>query len=283
MKRFLRRLAFALEKRRSAFLLWPILSIYRTIDRHEFNLSYRDRDGDWVDRSTDAVFFSPIAGSLSLEAVERNVREFWCYAYSPKPGDTVVDIGAGIGNEAVAFSRMVGPSGRVIAVEAHPRTFRCLKKTISMNRLTNVIALNVAISDRRETLMIADDEVHHIGNRIGVRDGVTVQALSLDDLLDEIAAVPDLLKMNIEGAERPALMGVERGWRTVRNWVVSCHDFIAAEVGPEMRTHADVIRSFEEAGLKPLEPRRHWGVAVPYYVYAAGPARAPGIQQEPRG
>jgi hypothetical protein len=40
-----------------------------------------------------------------------------------RPGDTVIDVGANIGVLSLLASRLVGPSGRVLAIEAHPRTY----------------------------------------------------------------------------------------------------------------------------------------------------------------
>jgi FkbM family methyltransferase len=56
----------------------------------------------------------------------------------PKPGDTIVDIGAGRGEDDLAFSQAVGPTGKVLAVEAQPRSFRMLKAFCEVNDLRNV-------------------------------------------------------------------------------------------------------------------------------------------------
>jgi hypothetical protein len=48
--------------------------------------------------------------------------------FAPKEGDVVVDIGAHIGRYTITSSRMVGNSGRVIAIEADRDTFQMPKK-----------------------------------------------------------------------------------------------------------------------------------------------------------
>ena len=53
-------------------------------------------------------------------------------------GATIVDVGAYIGTHALAFSRFVGPSGRVIAIEPQTRTFEVLKRNIEANAIDNV-------------------------------------------------------------------------------------------------------------------------------------------------
>src|SRR4051794_33903762 len=47
-----------------------------------------------------------------------------------EPGSAVLDIGAYIGTHTLAFARLVGTAGRVIAVEAQPDTFKVLERNI---------------------------------------------------------------------------------------------------------------------------------------------------------
>src|SRR5215472_17240135 len=49
--------------------------------------------------------------------------DYWFHVYKPHAGDTIVDIGAGRGEDVFAFSRAVGPEGRVFAIEPHPVSF----------------------------------------------------------------------------------------------------------------------------------------------------------------
>ncbi|MEU4240887.1 FkbM family methyltransferase [Actinoplanes sp. NPDC026619] len=66
------------------------------------------------------------------------------YGYTVRPGDTEVELGAEYGTETVVLSRLAGPAGRVIAVEAHPWTCSLLQRTVDLNGLTNVAVVNAA-------------------------------------------------------------------------------------------------------------------------------------------
>lgn len=254
--------ALGLQDSRASALLWPVLSLRRTFHRGRLSLAYQDRDGDWIDQSGGSKFHSPLLDPISAEETKRDVENYWLYEFNLRPGDTVVDVGAGIGNETLIFSRLVGPSGRVIAIEAHPRTFRCLKKTVEANRLKNVTPVHAAISDASGVLLISNDG-HHIESRVGVSEGLSVEATTLDKLLAECGAqAPNLVKMNIEGAETAALRGAPQTLKRAKRWVVSCHDFVG------LRTYSDVVEIFKEAGLSPKPPRSaELGAPVPYYVY----------------
>jgi FkbM family methyltransferase len=248
-----------------------ILKVAETADRLGFrslvaraaSLAYApqhfevDREGHWVNRQAEATFVSPTLHTANFSEVERAVLDNWTWGYLPKPGDIVVDVGAGIGEEAVVFSRRVGSSGRVIAIEAHPETFACLRETIERSGLDNVTALNCAVADRDGELFISAGPTHlgpsHLMNTVlNGGSGTRVSARTLDSLADELALDHiDLLKMNIEGAEKMAVEGFDRLAPNVRHAAISCHDFVATHFGgaPHYVTKERVCAALEARGF----------------------------------
>ena len=67
-----------------------------------------------------------------------------------KKGDVVIDCGANIGYYSLLFSKLVGDSGKVFAFEPDPTNFSLLQKNLKENNIKNVIALNLAVSDKNE-------------------------------------------------------------------------------------------------------------------------------------
>lgn len=102
---------------------------------------YSSREGDLF-----LIFDNRPAWNLSFSRLERSLSEIACRFYWPKAGDTVIDIGAGVGSETVVFSKLVGRSGKVVSVEAHPRTHSFLLSLIRANSMDNVVPLHVAVS-----------------------------------------------------------------------------------------------------------------------------------------
>ena len=100
-----------------------------------------DNAGRWVNRQPGATFVSPDIFTGLRDQVAARVKDRWFLAYTPGEGDVVVDLGAGFGDEALIFSNLVGPSGRVIAVEAHPKTFACLEETVRRSGAGNPKAM----------------------------------------------------------------------------------------------------------------------------------------------
>jgi FkbM family methyltransferase len=220
---------------------------YRTSD---FSV---DDEGRWVNRQPEATFVSPIFHTKSYGAVKEWVLDNWAWGYLPRPGDTVIDVGAGLGEEAVIFSRLVGQSGRVISIEAHPRTFSCLQETVRRSGLTNVTPVFCAVADQDGELSISDGDAHLANSVIGEGGYLTVPGRTLDSLADELGLGDvALVRMNIEGAERMAVRGMNRLAPRVRNAVISCHDFVATEYGgsTDFRTREQVRPVLEAQGFE---------------------------------
>lgn len=64
--------------------------------------------------------------------------------FTPKQGDFVIDVGAHIGRYTLVSSKLVRPTGRVIAIEADPDSFDLLNQNIALNGLSNVLPINCA-------------------------------------------------------------------------------------------------------------------------------------------
>jgi FkbM family methyltransferase len=169
------------------------------------------------------------AWTQQMEAYISDARDYWLQHYTPQEGHTIVDVGAGRGEDTVAFSRAVGKTGRVIAIEAHPLSFRILKRFCELNRLTNVIPIELAAMHEPGTPSIIESRSSWTENTIDFRKqarGIKVRAATLAQVWKEQGLTKvDFLKMNIEGAERYALPGLEPVIDRVRQICVACHDF----------------------------------------------------------
>jgi FkbM family methyltransferase len=230
-----------------------------------------DKQGDWHNRRRDVTIVSTELNVAPWNEIQAAVKDLWCYDYVLKSGETVVDVGAGIGDDVVALSKLVGKNGHVIALEAHPHTFRCLLKTIAANQLENVTALNLAVTDQEGEVSISNDENFLSNSILSGLGGMMVKARTLDNILDEMGVMHvDLVKMNIEGAETNALRGMTKTLRVLPHIVVSCHDFIADNHGgdPVLRTYDDVNRILDAAGYTMCKRREASSEAQEYYMLA---------------
>ena len=195
-------------------------------------------DGTWIHRLethhiADSLRFEYhrdriLAFKSQHEKTLKESGDYWLHVYKPQPGDVVIDVGAGIGSDTALFSRAVGASGKVIAIEAHPLTYRVLEKQCKWQRLTNVVSMPYAIMDKRCTVYIENQPVHEV-NAVSVVQGPEHLSESIPGFsLDEVCAVlgitcVDFLKMNIEGAERFAIIGMKKTIANTRYASIACH------------------------------------------------------------
>jgi FkbM family methyltransferase len=205
------------------------------------------RNGAWIHHYRGTKIPHASLGRAAPPSVfTAGVRDPFLHEYTPRRGDVVFDVGAGIGAEALVFSRLVGRSGRVVACEAHPRTYGRLRDLCAANRLTNVTALQVAISDREQTVRISDLDHHLLNTVLGTNSGsIEVPARRIDSVASELGIDRiDLLKMNIEGAERLALEGTGTLLEATHHVCISCHDFLADDGASEELRTKDFVRGF---------------------------------------
>jgi FkbM family methyltransferase len=132
------------------------------------------------------------------------------------PGAVVWDIGANVGLLSFAAALAAGPTGRVLAVEPDAWLVGLLRRSVSTNTGTAPVdVLPVAVSDEVGVGRFAIARRNRSTNYLegygttqtgGVRQVDLVPTVTLDWLADHFPA-PDVLKVDIEGAELLALAG----------------------------------------------------------------------------
>lgn len=132
-----------------------------------------------------------------------------------KPGMAVIDIGAHTGYYTLIFAKCVGAGGRVFSFEPLPGNFALLQKNVELNHLQNVRLHNQAVFSRTQgiTITVSDDQPNPGGGSMYGERGVKqydVDAVSLDDFCEKSALQPDILKMDVEGAEYDVLIGARK-------------------------------------------------------------------------
>jgi len=128
-----------------------------------------------------------------------------------QPGMTVVDVGANLGYYALLAARLVGPSGRVVALEPNSENCRLLLSSLRLNGIEHVEVIPVAVDVSTGWAYYST----HVGSNGGLiddgelldRPGVVVPTFALDDI---VTYPVDLLKMDVEGAEGRVVKGAQR-------------------------------------------------------------------------
>jgi len=116
------------------------------------------------------------------------------------PNDIVLDAGANAG----LFSIWAAPRCRsVISVEPAPETFGLLNLNKRINKATNVFPINKALSDHDGYVTMRGD-----GATFKIeQQGIMIPSTTIDSLLADLDVSVDVVKMDVEGAERLCLPG----------------------------------------------------------------------------
>jgi FkbM family methyltransferase len=186
-----------------------------------------------------------------MSEIDALARMHFLWGYTPRKGDVVMDVGAGVGEEALLFSREVGERGKVICVEAHPTTYGCLEKLVKYNHLDNVTAIHQAVTEPSCHVATIEDSGDYLCNRVLKSTGIPVVGTTLDAIHEKLGLGRiNFMKMNIEGAERLAIKGMTGILKHTEILCISCHDFLAEGTGDEFFRTKSLVKEFlEQNGL----------------------------------
>ena len=199
----------------------------------------------YLDREDGAVSRPILAGDYEAHLVP--VFERFC-----RPGMTVVDVGANIGLYTLLASKLVGPTGRVVAIEPSSENCRLILLSVEANRAENVELLPLALDRDRGWSNLSG----HFGSNGGLVSGDAssltsgwseiVPTFALDDLVE---GPVDFLKIDVEGAEGRVVAGARRILETSR-------PVVATELSLEMLPRVsgisgeEYLEGFEALGYR---------------------------------
>jgi len=194
----------------------------RTIGRWQFKHPLLRRVISHVGRKAtfgEGVIRDGVAAGLKFDATGGNpgyllgtsgIDEQAFLASHVCPGMTTYDIGANIGFYSVLLGRLVGANGHVVAFEPHPECAQQARRNLALNQMTHATVIEAAVADQPGKCCLDTSTGENVNNSI-CRSGesrLEVESVTLDDLLkSKSIPTPDLIKLDIEGAELHAFRG----------------------------------------------------------------------------
>ncbi len=142
-----------------------------------------------------------------------------------QPGWVVWDCGIYLGYYTTLFRRLVGPNGTVVAFEPDPRNVKRTRENLRLNKFDNVVFVEAAIGaplGEIDFVISRNTNSHIAGAYIGVDykdyearervdEVIRLPCISLDEAYqDPEIPIPQLIKIDIEGAELFALEHMEK-------------------------------------------------------------------------
>lgn len=200
-----------------------------------------------------------------------------------KSGDTFWDVGANWGWISLPAARIVGESGRVIAIEPSPSNLAWLKRHLALNQCNTIVTvLEAAVCEQNggsvtfsllnegrspSNSLMFSNSVN--GESPEVSRQISVPAISLDGLLAEQGQAPNLVKIDVEGAELKVLKGATQllNSKTAPILVLAVHPFWQAT--PE--DCQEIVNLLKGAGYQILNRQGSRVEALEYDEYLCLP------------
>jgi FkbM family methyltransferase len=194
-----------------------------------------------------AQAYAVLTGTHEIQVQQALVR-------SLREGDHVWDVGANIGYVALVAARIVGSSGRVVALEPDADCAAAIRTNAARNDLASIEVVEAAAAERSGAaeLVVVRDRLwtrlasvgdHELGER-----RVTVRTVALDDL---DGPPPTVVKIDVEGAELDVVAGMTRLLRDARPLVICEMHGRNAEFCAAMRAAGYAVSNLD--GPEPVE------------------------------
>ena len=148
------------------------------------------------------------------------VHTYWRGVYEPelaqalqkvvKPGMTCFDCGANAGYFTLLLSKLTGPTGKVFSFEPVPVNANYIRRHLALNAIQNVTLLEYALADTNGTVNFSGGGAQ---GQISANGNLSVACRAIDSAG---LPPPDVMKIDVEGAEVALVRGAQRTLQTYR-------------------------------------------------------------------
>jgi FkbM family methyltransferase len=181
-----------------------------------------------------------------------------------KPGGTFVDVGANVGLFSLLAARIVGSSGKVVAIEPAPAAAEALRATVHANGIGGIVKVEERAAGAEQglgTLSVAQNSTHStLIHGDAAASTVVATIAPLDDMLDGL--MPDMIKIDVEGWEANVVEGMKAILRANPNLIVLM-DFEPAHIRSTGLSAAGWVDRLQAAGLQIFEIDERNGELTP--------------------
>lgn len=138
-----------------------------------------------------------------------------------KTNQVLFDIGANVGYYTIMGARLVGPRGKVFAFEPVVRNLSYLYRHVILNKVSNVTIIPAACSDSVSLARFSaglNFAMGHLDTHPGncTTEKFPILSVTVDEVVQKMGVYPDVMKIDVEGAELLVLKGAEATLRDAK-------------------------------------------------------------------
>lgn len=167
----------------------------------------------------------------------------------------VFDVGAYMGFASLIMSSVLHPSGKICAFEASEEACRILRENLMLNRLEQRVEIvNAIVAERSGVVMDFYRQLRQssfptsaatIVSSRGFRNAIKKVTTNLDDFASQTGSQPELVVIDVEGAEGKVLAGMQRLLKEARPLIeVELHDVPGMTIAQSVGAILPLMRGF---------------------------------------
>jgi FkbM family methyltransferase len=170
--------------------------------------------------------FAGIGGGASVYLNMIEMEQTAAFTDTLLEGQVLFDIGANVGYYTILGAKLVGPSGKVVAVEPVIRNLTYLYQHVILNKLCNVLIVSGACSKAVSLTTFSLGKYYATGyladnHAAGIKgtseeELILVTTVTIDGMVEQLKISPDVIKVDVEGAELSVLIGAEKTLLEIR-------------------------------------------------------------------
>lgn len=174
-----------------------------------------------------------VQGIKVIFSTEDSYSRFWLYtrcdrnkiheenvtnllAKNLKSCECFIDVGANLGYYTLLASKLM-PNGVIYTFEMDKSNYTLLEKNLKLNKCNNVRGYHAALSDSLGIVSYIGDSKHPNPmfslsvdeSKAKSEKVISVQAITIDNFLEDKKSIPDVIKIDVEGAEMKVIRGMQ--------------------------------------------------------------------------
>lgn len=206
-------------------------------------------------RPSVACGFEGTLNLIKTGVEEKHVTDLFCSLINKD--DIVMDVGASIGYYTILAAKR---AKKVYAFEPLPFAYKRLVENVKLNNYNNVEAFQVAVANNTDKRLLSVPTIGISGSTFGTlntdKHTISVNTITLDSLNIQ----PDLVKIDVEGAEVDVLKGMTNILKKGTTIICEVHKPLIESLGYTVEDISNIIKKsgyksylIQEGGLQKVD------------------------------